>query len=287
MVEQEEKKNKRIAGFTTFLLNGLLVVLLLFVAAWRAPNPPNPEYGIELNFGMDTQGGGDIQPEEPVGSEQVTEELESKETTPPQEATPTESKPIEQEVVSKTESPITAKEVKDPPKEPTKEVKKEEKKTEAVETKEKPKEDAKAVYQPNKEGEKSSTTDKTGKEASQGDDKGKTGDKGDPKGSLDASALYGKQGGGDGGPGLDLAGWKWDEVPKPNLPDNVQSGKIVFQIKVNGDGEITNISIIENGVGVEAGRICRAEIEKLTFSKTGSNVPLESIGRITFVVRSK
>lgn len=288
MVELEEKKNKRIAGFTTLVVNIMVVVLLLFIAAWKAPNPPNPEYGIELNFGVDTQGGGDIQPEEPVGSEQaVKEESEPEESVPQEATTPTESKPVEQEVVSKTESPVSAKEVKETPKEVVKEVKKEEKKTEPVKVEEKPKEDAKAVYQPKKEGDKSSATDKTGKETSQGDDKDKTGDKGDPKGSLDASAMYGKQGGGDGGPGLDLAGWKWDAVPKPNLSDNAQSGKIVFQIKVNEDGEITNISILENGVGIEAARICRAEIEKLTFSKTGSNVPLESIGRITFVVRSK
>lgn len=285
MVSQEEKKNKRIAALSTILINGLVLLLLLFVAAWRAPNPPLPEYGIELNFGMDTQGGGDLQPDEPVGSQETESQEEATESVPEQTETPAETVPSPTEVVSKTESPVTVKEVKETPKEVVKEVKKEEKKLEPVKTEEKPKEEPKATYKPKEDG--TSATDKSGKPASQGDDAGKTGDKGDPKGSIDAKALYGKQGGGDGGSSLDLAGWKWDAVPKPTIPDNTQGGKIVFQIKVNEDGEITKIDVIENAVGPEAARICRAEIEKLTFSKTGSNVPTESVGRITFLVRSK
>lgn len=285
MVTQEEKKNKRIAALSTILINGLVLLLLLFVAAWRAPNPPLPEYGIELNFGMDTQGGGDVQPDEPVGSQETESQEEATESVPEQTETPAETVPSPTEVVSKTESPVTVKEVKETPKEVVKEVKKEEKKPEPVKTEEKPKEEPKATYKPKEDG--TSANDKSGKPASQGDDAGKTGDKGDPKGSIDAKALYGKQGGGDGGSSLDLAGWKWDDVPKPTIPDNTQGGKIVFQIKVNEDGEITKIDVIENAVGPEAARICRAEIEKLTFSKTGSNVPTESVGRITFLVRSK
>lgn len=284
MVSQEEKKNKRIAALTTIFINGLVVLLLLFVAAWRAPNPPLPEYGIELNFGMDTQGGGDVQPVEPVGSQESESTEEASAANTEQSEATEATAPSATEVVSKTESPVSVKEVKETPKEVVKEVK-EEKKPEPVKTEEKPKEEPKATYKPKEDA--TSATDKTGKPVSQGDDAGKTGDKGDPKGSIDANALYGKQGGGDGGSSLDLAGWKWDAVPKPAIPDNAQGGKIVFQIKVNEDGEITKIDIIENAVGPEAARICRAEIEKLTFSKTGSNVPTESIGRITFVVRSR
>lgn len=286
MEDREEKKNKRIAAISTLGVNGLVLVLLLFVAAWRAPDPPNPEYGIELNFGMDATGGGDLQPEEPVGAEPTEEQAEPAQTHS-EEATPALSETSETDVVNKIESPVKTTEVKETPKEPAKEVKKEAKKTEPVKTEEKPKEEAKTVYPVKTESNKTTATDKSVKEGSQGDDADKVGDKGDPKGSLDANALYGKQGGGDGGSSLDLAGWKWDAVPRPNLSDNVQSGRIVFQIKVNEDGEITSISILENAVGPEAARICRAEIEKLTFSKTGSNVPMESIGRITFVVRSR
>jgi outer membrane biosynthesis protein TonB len=289
MTSPDEKKNKRVAAFTTLVINGLLLVLLLFVAAWRAPDPPNPEFGIELNFGLDTQGGGDVQPEEPAGSEQPEQEIIEEETPQPQEEAPAtvETKPAEQEVTSKAESPVVVKEVKETPKEPVKEIKKEAKKTEPIKTEEKPKEDAKAVYKPKAESDTKTTTDKTGKEASHGDDPGKTGDKGNPEGSLDAKALYGKQGGGDGGASsLDLAGWNWDAIPKPDVPNN-ESGRLVFEIKVDENGEIISIRTVERSVSLEAEKICRAEVEKLTFSKTGSNVPSVSTGRITFVVRSK
>lgn len=285
MEELAEKRNKRIAGLSTFLVNAVLFLCLFFAAAWRAPDPPNPEYGIELNFGMDSQGGGEVQPDEPVGAEPTVEQPEPVDNQQEQ-STSTQTEASASEVVNKMESPVKTNEVKETPKEQVKEEKKEEKKTEPVKTEEKPKEEAKTVYTSKKDSDKNTETDKKGKQGSQGDDANKPGDKGDPKGSLDAKALYGKPGGGDGGSTLDLAGWKWDVVPIPKLSDNAQSGRIVFQIKVNSDGEITNIAIVENAVGIDAARICRAEIEKLTFSKTGSNVPSETTGKITFVVRS-
>jgi protein TonB len=70
MTEQEqEQKNKRIAALSTAGIQVLVVFLLFVIIAWRAPNPPLPEYGIELNFGLDAEGSGDVQPETPVGNE--------------------------------------------------------------------------------------------------------------------------------------------------------------------------------------------------------------------------
>jgi periplasmic protein TonB len=278
MNQKQEQKNKQIAGLTTVLVNAALFFLLFFVAAWRAPDPPLPEFGIELNFGVDMQGGGNVQPTEEAGAVPEQQELETTPEQPEEEASETETV---QQAVSKTESPVTVKqEPKETPKE-VKEVKKEEKKTEPVKTEEK--EEPKTVYTPS---EKTNPSDNPGKEASQGDDAGKTGDKGDPKGSLDADALYGKQGGGGGGSGLEMAGWKWDAAPKPDLANN-ESGRLVFEIKVDENGDIISIRTVERSVSLAAEKICRAEIEKLTFSKTGSNVPSVSTGRITFVVRSK
>jgi hypothetical protein len=84
---------------------------------------------------------------------------------------------------------------------------------------------------------------------------------------------------------LDLAGWNWDYIPKPNVPNN-ESGRVVFEIKVDDSGEIISIRTLERSVSLEAENICRKEIEKLTFSKTGTNVPAISTGKITFIVRS-
>jgi outer membrane biosynthesis protein TonB len=277
--EQRERKNNRIAWATSIAVHTALFIAFLFAVAWRAPDPPLPEVGIQLNFGLDTQGSGDVQPETPVGTEEKadqTEEVKSEEQQEEvvSETKPAETKPVEQNVTTKQESPITVKEEK-------KEVEKPKEKVETKsEVKEVPKKEEKAIYKP---GEKTET--KTGKSGNQGDDTGKTGDKGDPKGSLDAKALYGKQGGGDGGSSLDLAGWQCDEIPKPNVPNN-ESGRVVFEIKVDISGEIISIKTLERSVSLEAENICRREIEKLTFTKTGTNVPSVSTGRITFVVRS-
>jgi hypothetical protein len=61
---------------------------------------------------------------------------------------------------------------------------------------------------------------------------------------------------------------------------------VVFEIKVDDAGEIISIRTIERSVSLEAENICRKEIEKLTFTKSGANVPSVTTGKITFVVRS-
>jgi periplasmic protein TonB len=290
MTEQQEKKNKRIAMVTTIGVHGALFLLFLFAVAWRAPDPPLPEYGIELNFGLDDVGSGDQQPDQPAGSEQPTEDdveqakndQTNEDVQQEEEVKPQESKPADQPVVTQKESPVAIPEKKVEPK-PVEEPRK--KPTEQVKTETKP-----AVTEQKATStttaDKTTTDNKEGRPVSQGDDANKTGDKGDPQGKIDADALYGKQGGGSGGAGLDLAGWNWDNIPKPNVPNN-ETGRVVFEIKVDDSGEIISIKTLERSVSLEAENACRKEIEKLTFSKTGTNVPTISTGKITFIIRSK
>jgi hypothetical protein len=107
----------------------------------------------------------------------------------------------------------------------------------------------------------------------------------DGKGKISADELYDKQGGGSGGTGLDLAGWNWNYIPRPNVPKGA-NGRVVFEIKVDDSGEIISIKTLERSVSLEAENACRKELEKLTFSKTGTNVPAISTGKITFIIRS-
>ncbi len=279
MSDRQEKKNKTIAVITSLGIHLAVLLAFLFMMAWRAPNPPFPEYGIELNFGLDNQGSGDIQPETPASAEDIpTEEPPTDQPkTDPQEEQKEEieTKPLEKVIeqpVSKEESPVVVKEIKKETEiKPVKEgVKKEEKKeVKVAETK-----PSDANGNPNP--------------ANQGDDKKKVGDKGSEEGSLDAKALYGKQGGGGGGVGLDLAGWNWDEIPKPNIPNNESNGKIIFEIKVDENGEIITYRVLEKTLSIEAEKACKEAIEKLTFSKkSGAAVPNVSTGKITFVVRTQ
>lgn len=293
MENAREKKNNRIALLTSIGIHAALFLVFLFIVAWRAPNPPLPEYGIELNFGTVDQGSGDVQPETPAGSENPAEEdvEQVKNDEPQPEDSPAETqesqpeKAIEQPVTSKVESPVVTKEEKKPENKPVEKPVEKKPETKPVQ---KPNEDL--LFKPNPsntEADKNTANSNEGKPVSQGDDANKSGDKGNPQGSVDAKALYGKQGGGDGGPALDIAGWNWDYIPKPDVPDNEIPGRIVFQIKVNQDGEVIGIDKLESSVSVATEKACREAIEKLTFSKTGTNVPNVSVGKITFVVRSK
>lgn len=289
MTTEQEKKDQRIAMFTSLGVHGALFLLFFFMVAWKAPNPPLPEYGIELNFGTMPEGSGTVQPKAPVGSEGTAEEEPDQpepEEVQPETPEPVESEPVEQEVVSKVESPVAVEEKKEEVvKEPQKPVEKPqpEKKVET-----KPTVDPNATYKPatpEAASENKTTESKSGTEGSQGDDKDKTGDKGSEQGTLDAKSLYGKQGGG-GGPSLDLAGWAWDSKPSPVVPNN-ESGRIVFEIKVDDNGDIVSIKTLERGASIEAEQACRKAIEKLSFIKTGTKVPDISTGKITFVISSK
>jgi outer membrane biosynthesis protein TonB len=308
--EQQEKKNKRIALFTSVGIQAVVLLLLFLIIAWRPPDPPIPEYGIELNFGMDTQGSGAVQPETPVGNEgaepeqaaQPTPEEAKPEVTNeavPEEVTPTEAKPVAEQPVSKLESPVVVKEKKElvkpieKPKEKVEEKKVEEKKVEPVpevkpEVKPAPKEPLKAVYKPNDTAAASEKEgNKEGKPGNQGDDPGKTGDKGSPEGKLDADALYGQPGAGKGGVAMSgFNGFDWPKVQTPTLPDEAY-GVYEFIVKVDDQGDVISVTPLQRGLSLEAERKLKEVIQRLVFVPKGSNLPPQSEGRITFRVVSK
>jgi outer membrane biosynthesis protein TonB len=296
MTEQQEKKSRRIALASSLGIHGVLLLLFFLIAAWRAPNPPLPEYGIELNFGMDDQGTGEVQPTTPVGTEQSDQEEEvntspeesatpeQTEVTGEENITPAETKPEAPQVTSQAESPEVVKEGKDvkPVEKPV------EKSTEAKEEI-KPEEEAKAVYRPDtKPTTEDAAKGKAGTQASQGDAGNKNGDQGDPQGTLDAKALYGKEGGGGGGVSMSgFNGFAWPKVETPALP-NEAYGIYEFTVKVDDQGVVISVTAAQRGLSIEAERRLKAAIQKLQFVPKGSNLPVQSEGRITFkVVSSK
>ncbi len=286
-MDEQEKRNRRAGLLTSLGIHAAVLAVLFFVVAWRAPDPPLPEYGIELNFGLDDQGGGEIQPDKPVGDEGESHLPES--VDQPTEATSEEADKSNEEpaaeaaeqAVSKTESPVTVKEEKKvtpPAKEPVK-TETQPVKKDAAETasKEAPKVTAPA------------DATKKGDAASQGDEPGKTGDKGSAEGTLDAKALYGTPGGAGGtGTGLQMTGWNWAEDPTiPELPDN-ENGRIIFEIKCDANGDITAIETIERTLSPRAEQLLKDMIRKNSLVRTsGGKVPEESKGRFVFVLRTK
>lgn len=298
MTEAQEKKNRRIAMITSLGVHAVVLLLLLFMVAWRTPNPPLPEYGIELNFGMDTQGSGDVQPETPVGvtesePEEVTaqpEELPEPEEVVAEEiqeeAAPEQKPSVQPEVASKIESPVVVEEKKEvkPVEKPS-----EKPKEKVVETKpeEKPAPEVpKAVYKPKTQAATDGkTADKAGAPGNQGDDVNKTGDKGDPEGAVDAKALYGKQGGGGGGVSLTgFGGFGHPDIETPPLPDE-SYGVYEFKVQVDQQGYVTRVEAVQRGLSFEAERRLKAVIQQLQFIPRGNPGPAE--GTITFRVIGK
>lgn len=288
-MSDQEKKNRAIGFWASLGIHAGLFLVLFFVVAWRAPDPPLPEYGIELNFGLDDQGTGDVQPEEPVGDTGESETAEAVTEPVPEQATETATEtkePAEEKEVtpvpSKIESPVTVKETKKPvseSKEPAKTEAKTPKKETPVTT---PAETTKEAV--------AEDASKKGEAASQGDNANKTGDKGSEQGTLDAKSLYGTPGGGGGGTGMNLqmTGWAWAEQPTiPQLPDN-ENGKVVFEIECDESGEITRITSVERTLSPRAEQLLKDMIRKNSLVRTsGGKVPERSTGRFVFVLRTK
>lgn len=295
--EQADKKNKRKAAIISILVHGTLLLAFLFILAWKEPDPPLPEYGVELNFGLDNVGSGQVQPETPANESESLEEAAPEELLE-QEDQLEDSQETVEEVVAEAEPVVeeSTDGVQDSPDVIQKEVQEEPKEEPIKEPTPDPKKEEREV-QEQKEVKEVVTTDngadgKDGESNSQqasnhGDDKNEVGDKGDAQGTLDARALYGK-GGGGGGSALDMSGWVWDFRPKPNDTSS-ENGRIVFEIKIDDQGEILSVRTIERSVSPVVEKIYRSEVEKLTFSKTSDNstaAPI-STGRITFVIKSQ
>ena len=284
-MSEKEEKYRKTGIIVSVSVHLVLALLLFFILAWREPDPPLPEYGIELNFGLDNTGSGDTQ--QPQPSEQVTQAAQNVTETQEEvvdevmeeipEATPEVTQdPVVEETVTEDE---TSSEVTQPEESPVVE----EEKTQPVQEKETPvKENAPAP--------KKQVAEHLGNEtpsANQGDDANKPGDKGKEEGKIDERALYGAKGSASGA-SLEMAGWQWDFLPKPNDTSN-ENGKIVFQITIDEDGYIIGVKTLEKTVSPQIEKVYREAVEELSFSKTAENIrpAPTSTGKITFIIRSR
>lgn len=284
MTTSEEIKNRRIAAGVSIGVHVLLLLLFIFLLAWRSPDPPHPEYGIEINYGTSETGSGAVQPEVPP-----VEQLENEEPAPDEESEPQEDvvedeevveeqvqEEVSQEVVTDHESPdVVEQQEKTIEPEPDPEPEIEEERSPATEP-------VRESSDQGNQGEEESQDN-----ISQGDNTNEAGDKGDPEGTVDARALYGQKGGG-GGYSLSLTGWRLDSEPNINDQSN-ESGRIVFEIKVDDSGYVIDRKMITRTVSPEVAKIYQEAIENLTFSPTADNtVPAPvSTGKITFIIKSK
>lgn len=230
-------------------------------------------------MGIDNSGSGnepvsgqeaDVIEETPTeeAEESVEEEIEEATESDANDVVEEVSEPAEEvveEAVTDEDAPVKVEET------PTEKAKETPKQEEKEEQKEEPEANPNALF--------------PGENASQGETNDKKGDQGNPEGELDADAMMGPQGGGSGSQ-LDMSGWKWDSPPRPNDPTQ-QSGKIVFEIRVDSNGEVISVRAIETTVSAEVVKIYQDEVAKLSFSRTsGGKTAPQSKGTITFLIRS-
>ncbi|UII25251.1 hypothetical protein LVD15_18325 [Fulvivirga maritima] len=288
----EETKNKRAGLIVAALSHAVVLLICLFILAWKAPDPPLPEYGIMVNFGTSNIGSGDVQPTQPVSTSEETEDS-APEPTPEtaeevveevSEAEPAETaepvaQPVSSTPVSTQPSPDVQPVEKETPKKP--EVKEEKKVEPKKETTPKP------ATKPANGADGKDGDNKTPQDANQGNSDGKEGDQGKEEGSLDSRALVGSTWNGSGS-SLSMTGWMWDYIPKPS-DDSDENGRIVFQVKIDDRGEILQVKTLERSVSPAVEKIYKAEVERLTFSKTADNTNTApvSTGTITFNIKSK
>ena len=267
MSELEEKKNRKIGWSVSIGVHLAVFLLFLFLLAWREPNPPYPEYGIEINFGLDDAGTGNIQPENEAADEEETKEPSIEETTKQVEDQPEMTGQSEEipEVIENEDAPemVEEKPVEKPVTTPV--VKEEAKKDET-----KPVEKPATVAETAPKKETTQQTE-TSESTSQGDNASKTGDKGDPQGDLDSRALYGNKGGGDGGNSLELTGWDWGDKPKEDPYS--ETGRIIFKIAVDNNGEVIQVTTETSSVSPQVVNHYRNEIMKLTFNRVSTSAP--------------
>ena len=310
---EKEIRVKSFAGAAA--INLVLLAILFFVRlAQTIPDPPPIEF-IEVNFGTDARGSGKIQtynkasdspnpvdvkaadkrPNRTVGPPKVntTPRLEKTVPTPSPKVehvkvakAPTE-KPV---ITSKAESPVTEAERPEPKRvespKPTAPVERvappaPPKKVETV--------NSDALFKKSSGGGGSNGT--VGKAAgtggnNNGDDASGVGDKGNPNGKINAKEFYGTPGGSSSGVAFDVSGWSMASKPSVN-DDSDETGKIVFQIRVDGSGEITSVRQLQSTVSPSVSELYRRAVSRLRLRPKGGATPPTATGTITFIIKSK
>ena len=281
-LDYPEEHRREALAITAAVL--LLLALLCFFIKFTGPNPPLTALGgdgVELNYGLDAAGGGDVQTLATANASLHKEDSRPPATTRPApqptrpraEPTPPPQPQAQPKVITSEaeDAGATAPPADKPtakPVEPARE----------APTPPKPREQPRTLYVP--KGSASGTPGGTGVSGtsgaptgnSNGDHPGTVGDQGDPRGSLNARALYGEPGSGGsgtrpgsgGGSGLEMSGWDFGSVPDiAKLDDN--PGVARFRIVINNEGDVVSVTKVSGSISPEQAQAVRNALLKATF----------------------
>ena len=258
-----EKKNRTIAAIGTLLVHALVLVVL-FLMAFRTPLPLPGEEGVEVDLGMYNQGMGLVQPDKPAIPEPST-------PPPPQEDQNEKSK--DELVTQDTEEvPSIAKVKEEKPK-----------KQPEVKPKEQPKEPVKPVENPTPTVNQKALFKGPNKAQDGGSEgiTGQPGDQGNPNGMKDIKK-YDGQGGKGNGPGYSLGGRGAKSLQRPSA-EFPEEGHIVVAIYVDRDGNVVRAEIAK-GTDITNKEMHNMALEAARRSKFTADptAPEEQKGTITY-----
>lgn len=294
--QEEERKNRIKALIYTIIINALLFFIFITVNIWTSEEVKMelPAGGFEVNYGNSEIGGGDIQTKN-----QVNELLSEEESKPSEEIKSAEKEVVKNKV---DESTLLTSKVKSPVKIEAKPVEKKIEpakvaKKEVVPVEVAPKIDDNALFKKKSTSNGTKGTNPNPGGNSNGTDVSKIGDKGQLNGDINNSAIYkgpkGNNGGSNSGIGggnglsVNLTGWALASRPQVN-DDSDETGIIRFSIKIDENGSIISLKIVETTLSASVAQKYKRAIEKLSFKPTSSGErPEVSTGTIMFKINSK
>ena len=281
---ESDKYQAKAAGISVVLYSLILLSLYLIKIAYEPLEEPIA-MGVDLNYGVDLVGSGDIQTTNKANPSKNNYDV----------------KPAENKVITPTKVVATkpvAPAVKTPPS-PSKILTADE---DSKVTIKKPSETTKPSAKPSLETSKTTTTKTvtnptppqpqrtvdngslfkkpssgtsgsngtTGTSSgvggnNNGDGKpGEVGDKGDPRGTLDGKSLYGNpgKGGGSSGASVSISGWKNKgplNIPKDN---SSETGRIRFKVVIDETGEVIAISVQESSLSPSITNYYKEQIKR-------------------------
>ena len=248
-MNSNEKKDKGIAVAGTIVVHAL-VVLVLFLMAFRTPLPLPGEEGVEVDLGMMDQGMGNIQPEKP--------------------AIPMAAQPEQQPSQSKKEI-VTQNDEEAPALEKPKNNKPNQEKPKPTEEP-KPTVNQRALFRGNNNPQAGGSEGITGQ----------PGDQGKPNG-LAGVRQYDGNGGRGNGTGYDLGGRGAKSLHRPS-DDFSEEGTIVVNIWVNQEGKVVRAEVAKKGTTLINSDMRQKAVQAAMRSSFApdSNAPEEQHGTITY-----
>ena len=278
--------NERTKGIIGTSLTAIITMVLLIIVAFSAPEPPETEEGILVNFGLDETGLGMIEPSappvetEPASPPPVTQNTQTEESILTQniEDAP-EVKKVDPEAERKRLEKIEAdRKIREQMDAERKQKEAEEAERKRIAADQKREADIKNKTRDALAGSKNAGTTSTSEGVAGG-----TGNQGVPTGSADSQNRGDGSGQGNQGISYNLGDRGAQSLPKPNY-DYQEGGKVVVEVSVDRSGKVTSANPGAKGsttLNADLLRVAKEAALKARFEPK-ADAPVTQKGTITY-----